>query len=110
VPRELDWTKSEVEAIVQEYFSMLEKELRAQPYVKAEHRRALLPFLDNRSEGAVEMKHCNISAVLDGAGLPYIHGYKPRKNVQELLRATVLKAADAAQLLRRGSTRAAPRK
>ena len=78
---------------------MLEKELRGQHYVKAQHRRDLPRLLDGRSDGSVEMKHCNISAVLVSVGLPYIQGYKPRKNVQQLLRTAVLDAADEAGLI-----------
>lgn len=42
-------------------------------------------MLDNRSEGAVEYKHENISAVLIDLGYPYIEGYKPATNYQYLL-------------------------
>jgi hypothetical protein len=75
-----DWTLAEVEAIVGDYFAMLRKELRGERYSKAEHRRALSPELRGRSDGAIEFKHANVSAVLDGFGLPYIDGYKPRGN------------------------------
>lgn len=43
-------------------------------------------MLVNRSEQAIEFKHANISAVLIELGLPYISGYKPRGNYQQLLR------------------------
>ena len=42
-----------------------------------------------RSDGSVEFKHANISAVLVGRGLPYIEGYKPRGNFQALLAQAV---------------------
>jgi len=80
-----DWTEDEVDATVADYFDMLTAELRGEVYVKAEHRRALLPLLNGRSEGSVERKHQNISAVLIGLGLPYISGYKPLGNYQGLL-------------------------
>jgi hypothetical protein len=70
--------------IVADYFSMLEKELLGKPLSKAEHRRSLAPKLGDRSEGSIEFKHANISAVLTGLGLPYIEGYKPRGNYQTL--------------------------
>jgi hypothetical protein len=89
VSRDRDWSPDEIDAIVADYFDMLAQELVGRDYVKAEHRRALLPRLDRRSEGSIEMKHCNISAVLDHMGLPYIDGYKPRKNLQDALRAAV---------------------
>ena len=39
--------------------------------------------------GSVERKHQNISAVLIEAGYPYINGYKPLGNYQDLLQAVV---------------------
>ena len=84
-----DWTRLEVEAAVQDYLEMLFLGHRDEPYSKAEHNRRLRERLDGRSRGSVEFKHQNISAVLDGMGLPYIPGYKPRGNVQMLLRDVV---------------------
>lgn len=80
-----DWTRSEVEAIVEDYLSMLASELAGASYNKAAHRRALLPRLQSRSEQSIEFKHANISAALLDAGFPYIGGYKPRSNYQTLL-------------------------
>ena len=59
-----DWSREEVEATVADYFAMLEAELARTQYDKAEHRRQLPPMLDARSEGSIEFKHQNISAVL----------------------------------------------
>ncbi len=84
-----DWTREEVEATVADYLAMLADELAGQPYVKAEHRRRLIPLLRDRSEQSVEFKHANISAVLIDLGFPYIPGYKPRGNYQRLLREVV---------------------
>lgn len=84
------WNWLETEATVQDYFAMLEKELRGEQYNKAAHRRALLSKLNGRSEGAVEFKHQNISAVLLELGQPYISGYKPAVNIQGQLRNVVL--------------------
>ena len=75
----------EVEAVVADYFSMFSKELRLEPYNKAAHRHALSKVLNNRSEGSIEFKHQNISSVLIDLGFPYIAGYKPRSNYQQLL-------------------------
>lgn len=47
---------------------MLADDISARRYSKAEHRRALLPLLKDRSEGSVEFKHQTISAVLMGLG------------------------------------------
>lgn len=79
------WTSMEVEAVVADYFSMFSKELRLEPYNKAAHRHALSKLLNNRSEGSIEFKHQNISSVLIDLGFPYIAGYKPRSNYQQLL-------------------------
>lgn len=79
------WSDREVEFTVTDYFDMLEAELSGRPYSKSEHRRALKVRLDGRSDGSIEFKHQNISAVLIQMGLPYIDGYKPRGNYQELL-------------------------
>jgi hypothetical protein len=80
-----DWSEGEVRLIVADYFAMLEKELLGKPYSKTDHRLALGQLLGGRSEGAIEFKHANISAVLAGQGLPYLEGYKPRGNYQSLL-------------------------
>jgi hypothetical protein len=58
-------------------------------YSKTQHRNALRPQLSGRSEGSVEFKHANISAVLASMKLPYIDGYKPRGNYQGLLAQAV---------------------
>lgn len=64
---------------------MLMRDLGNQPYSKADHRRALLPLLDDRTKGSVEFKHQNISAVLKGLGEVWIPGYKPAFNFQASL-------------------------
>lgn len=80
-----DWSEAEVESAVADYFSMLRLELSGEKYNKTEHRRALMEQLSNRSNGSVELKHQNISAVLIEMGVPYINGYKPRFNYQRTL-------------------------
>src|ERR1700722_14050181 len=84
-PAPKDWTELEVGLIVADYFTMLEEELLGKPFNKTEHRRSLAPNLAGRSDGSIEFKHANISAVLAGQGLPYVEGYKPRGNYQALL-------------------------
>jgi hypothetical protein len=81
----MDWTRTEVAAIVVDYLQMLSFELAGQKYSKAEHRRRLRARLDGRSESSIEFKHCNISAALVNLGFPYLVGYKPRSNYQTLL-------------------------
>ena len=77
-----DWTPEEVAATVAAYLRMLTMELTGQAYNKSEHRRALHHQLPGRSDGAIEFKHCNISAVMIELGFPHIPGYKQRKNFQ----------------------------
>ena len=79
------WTSQEVDLIVADYMAMLTAQLRGEEYSKAAHRRALIALLQNRSEGSIERKHQNISAVLIELGFPYITGYKPLSNYQSLL-------------------------
>jgi hypothetical protein len=79
------WTDEENDLIVADYFAMLADDISARRYSKAEHRRALLPLLNDRSEGSVEFKHQNISAVLKGLGEDWIPGYKPAFNFQMAL-------------------------
>lgn len=84
-----DWSLLEVEAIVADYLKMLSLELGGQAFSKAAHRRALQEKLNDRSDGSIEFKHCNISAVMIDLGFPYIRGYQPRSNYQSLLREVV---------------------
>lgn len=83
------WSREEVDLIVADYFEMLNAELNGELLNKAAHRKQLQPRLDARSDGSVEFKHQNISAVLVSLGLPYIEGYKPRGNYQALLEDVV---------------------
>jgi hypothetical protein len=85
-----DWSEFEVDVIIDDYFQMLHKEIKGLNYNKTTHRNRLLPLLKNRSDGSIEFKHQNISAVLVINGLTYIVGYKPRGNYQKLLEEKVL--------------------
>ena len=80
-----NWSVAEVRAVVLDYMSMLKFELSGQSYSKAEHRRALMQKLNGRTEGSVELKHQNISGVLQDFGHFWIPGYKPRSNYQGML-------------------------
>src|SRR5688572_3319293 len=75
---------------------MLGRWLRDEPFNKAEHNRRLQTRLMNRSRGSIEWKHQNISAVLIELGYPYLAGYKPRFNYQELLRTIVIQRLSGA--------------
>lgn len=95
----MDWSRAEVEVVVADYLKMLSLELAGQTYSKAAHRRVLLEKLNGRSEGSVEFKHCNISAVLIHLGCPYLRGYQPRANYQRLLREVVELQVDQSTVL-----------
>src|SRR4029077_5355412 len=84
-----DWSRLEVEAAVADYLDMLALELRGEPFQKAEHNRNLARVLNSRTRGSIERKHQNISAGLIGLGYPYIDGYKPLPNYQEMLKDVV---------------------
>jgi Domain of unknown function (DUF3883) len=66
---------------VADYFSMLRDEAVATSFNKAEHNRILRNKI-NRSEGSIEFKHRNISAVLEKLGVQPIRGYLPAQNFQ----------------------------
>jgi hypothetical protein len=89
------WSREEVEAAVADYFGMLGQELRGESYSKAEHNRGLQRVI-GRTHGSIERKHQNISAVLIDLGYPYIDGYKPLSNYQELLARVVHERLSAA--------------
>jgi hypothetical protein len=78
----LDWNDEELNFIVADYFSMLHSELNGVEYNKSTHRRSLIARI-GRTEGSVERKHQNISAVLGELALPIISGYKPLPNFQK---------------------------
>src|SRR5262249_21332992 len=79
-----DWTQTELQAIVADYFAMLDHELTGRFYSKTRHREALQEIV-KRSATSIERKHQNISAVLQHLGLPWISGYKPLSNYQDAL-------------------------
>lgn len=76
-----DWSSTELDAIVADYFAMLREEQAGEKYNKTARRRALMEHV-RRTEGSIEFKHQNISAVLTQLGLPRIGGYLPAWNFQ----------------------------
>jgi hypothetical protein len=79
-----DWQDDELDAIVADYFEMLAADIARQPYVKARHNAVLMAKI-GRTHRSVEFKHQNISAVLDELGIPWIPGYKPKRNYQNAI-------------------------
>ena len=97
------WTSEEVEQTVADYFHMLRLELSGQRYSKTEHRRELKERVDQRSDGAIEMKHQNISAVLLELGVMPLRGYKALNNYQRQLFEAVERQLGADKLLDRAA-------
>lgn len=88
-----EWSHEEIKASVEAYLEMLSSELAGLPHNKAATNRKLREGpLFRRTKGAVEMRMCNISSVLNDQNLPFIDGYKPRSNVGPTVTAMVLKA------------------
>ena len=85
----IDWTNQQNDAIVADYFEMLQSELSKTKYNKAAHNRRLQQKI-GRSKGSIEFKHQNVSAVLKGLGEVWINGYKPAFNYQ----ASLVEAVD----------------
>lgn len=63
---------------------MLAREIASEPFNKAQRNQALQKLIP-RSRKAIEFKHCNISAVLEGLGMPTIRGYRPLPHFQNAL-------------------------
>src|SRR6202521_3368189 len=76
-----DWQEDEIDPNVAHYFAMLAADLSRRPYVKSRHSAALMARI-GRTHRSVEFKHQNISAVLEELGMPWIPGYKPKRNYQ----------------------------
>jgi Domain of unknown function (DUF3883) len=75
------WQDDELDAIIADYFVMLNADLAGTPYIKSRHSASLMARI-GRSHRSVEFKHQNISAVLEELGLPWIPGYRPKSNYQ----------------------------
>lgn len=78
------WNDHELDAIVADYFAMLNADLARKPYVKKHHGETLMAKI-GRTHRSVEFKHQNISAVLDELGMPWIPGYIPKRNYQKAI-------------------------
>lgn len=83
--RSLHWSDEELDALIDCYLRMLKLEIAGENYNKRQNNLKLQEFV-KRSHAAIEFKLCNLSAVLDGMGRPYIFGYKPRPHFQAALK------------------------
>lgn len=89
-----DWSNAELDAIVADYFAMLGEEQEGNRHNKTAHRRALMESV-HRTDGSIEFKHRNISAVLTQLGLPRIGGYLPAWNFQSAIADAIGRFLDA---------------
>ena len=83
------WTESEIEEVLDAYFEMLVWQLDGTSFVKAEVRSEVESKLPARAKKSIELKWCNVSAVLEEHGLPRVEGYKPLPHYQALLADSV---------------------
>jgi hypothetical protein len=87
-----DWTESENTAVCLAYCIMLAAQKRGEKFNKSAIRRELIGTeaeqgpLYNRSNGSIEAKLMNCSAVAVSLGWPLLKGYKPAPNYQKCLR------------------------
>lgn len=89
-----DWGVAELDAIVAEYFAMLEAQSAGQSFVKAHRVRALDAEI-GRGTKSIEFKHMNISAVLTELGMPIVRGYRPMPNYQRAIFPALERYLDA---------------
>ncbi|XVX20379.1 hypothetical protein ACQP1U_00440 [Actinomycetota bacterium] len=87
--RGVDWTTEENKVTVEAYLELLLAQFEERPMVKAEMNRRVQDQID-RTQGAIEFKFQNVSAVLQDLGHPFVTGYKPAQNYQDSLREAVL--------------------
>jgi len=87
-PSGTDWTQSEIDLVVSDYFGMRLKFLRDEPFVKVRHYEGIMRET-GRSKGSVERKYMNISAALERLSLPWLKGYAPNRNFQAALLKSV---------------------
>lgn len=93
------WTNDELDAAVEAYLGMLDKEVRGQAFNKAEVNRELRKGrLSARARGSIEYRMQNISYVLQKRGERWVTGYKPAANVGT---NTAAKIADAIERVRK---------
>ena len=90
-PMHRTWTHTEVEIIVEDYFSMLRSEMLGKFYNKVDHCKKLVSRLNLRIEHEIELMYQNISAALIELGLPSISRYKPLYNYQKELVPAVIR-------------------
>lgn len=83
------WSNEELEASVQAYHEMLEKQARGIKCVKTHIYRGLAERF-GRKAGAFERRMQNISAIYEESGLEWVVGLKPQKNIGSAIKAQLV--------------------
>lgn len=83
------WASREVETALDAYFRMLRWQLEEREFVKADVRAQVSEALPARSKKSIELKWCNVSAVLAEMELPWLDGFRPLPHYQRSLREAV---------------------
>jgi hypothetical protein len=86
--RNATWTDAENKTIVRIYFEMLAEQQAGHEFIKSDYRRNVEKET-GRSKAAVEFKFCNISAILEEKGHPFVQGYVPFPHYQLALKEAV---------------------
>lgn len=77
-----DWTDEELEICVRQYWKAVKSKGAEQDVDRSAFvRGALKQGLKTRGQGSVQRRMCNISAVLDARGVPFVLGWPPLRNV-----------------------------
>ena len=87
------WSKEELEASVQAYRDMLEKQAAGNTFVKAHVYRELAKRF-GREEGAFERRMQNISAIYQERDLQWVPGLKPQKNIGTAIKSQLIEMID----------------
>lgn len=85
-----DWNDSEIQAAVDSYLQMLEREQLGENINKAHENRLLREVLTTRTQSSVEFRMQNISAVLADREQTWLKGYPPAKNVGTNVKKKIL--------------------
>lgn len=89
-----DWNDSEIQAAVDSYLQMLEREQLGEKINKAQENRLLREVLTTRTQSSVEFRMQNISAVLADREQTWLKGYPPAKNVGSNVKKKILHALE----------------
>ena len=77
-----DWTDEELAICVRQYWKACKSGGQEHPVDRSAFvKGALRDGLKKRGEGAVQQRMCNLSAIMELHGKPYVIGWKPLRNV-----------------------------